>query len=237
MQNRVLIVKNTTREGPGLLEDVIKENKIEYTIVDFSLGLDYGSIKNYGAIIVLGGSDSANDKNEKMKRELSLIRKAYYSNIPYLGICLGLQVFVKAAGGRVVKSLVKEVGFRDPYGSFFTIELTDEGQRDKLLKGLDHSLNVFHLHGETVVLGENMVLLATGKFCRNQIVKIGSNSYGIQCHFELTQELFEAWIREDSDLQKLDPKKLRSDFSEIKDKLEQTGRQIFNNFLIEAGFK
>jgi GMP synthase-like glutamine amidotransferase len=232
----ILIVKNNRREGPGLLEDVIKENKIGYTIVEFSLSQNYRSVKNYGAIIVLGGPDSANDQNEKIKRELSLIREALDANIPYLGICLGLQVFVKAAGGGVVKNLVKEVGFRDPLGSLFTIELIEEGRRDLLLKGLDNSLNVFHLHGETVVLGENMKLLATGKFCRNQIVKIGSNSYGIQCHFELTPELFEVWINEDSELQKLDPEQLRSDFLEIKDMYELTGRQVFNNFLSVAGF-
>jgi GMP synthase (glutamine-hydrolysing) len=236
MEKEILIVKNITRENPGLLENIIRERGIKYSVVDLSQRQNFQSIENYGAVVVLGGPDSANDGNQKMENELALIREVLEANIPYLGICLGLQTFVKAAGGQVVKNQSKEVGFRDQNGNYFTVELTKEGQRDALFRGLDHSFNVFHLHGETVILTENMKLLAVGKFCRNQIVKIGSNSYGIQCHFELTPEMFETWINEDPDLQKLDRDQLRWDFEAIKDKYAQVGRQLFQNFLNIATF-
>lgn len=236
MKKEILIVKNITREGPGLLMDIIKERGIKYTVVDLSQRQNFQPIENYGAIVVLGGPDSANDGNEKMENELAIMREILDANIPYLGICLGLQTFVKAAGGKVVKSQTKEVGLRDLDGNYFTVELTEEGQRDPLFKGLDHSFNVFHLHVETVILVEDMKLLAVGKFCRNQIVKVGSNAYGIQCHFELTPEMFGTWINEDPDLQKLDKDQLRSDFEAIKDKYAQAGRQLFQNFLRIAGF-
>lgn len=236
LKKEIIILKNITREGPGLIEDIIKEHGIKYLIVDLNLIPDFLLNGNCGAVIVLGGPDSANDRNEKMKNELALIREVSEANIPYLGICLGLQTLVKAGGGQVVKNQTKEVGFRDQNGDLYKVELTKEGQYDALFKGLDNSFNVFHLHGETVILKENMKLLAVGKFCRNQIVKIGSNSYGIQCHFELTPEMFEIWINEDPDLQKLDQNQLRSDFITIKDKYAKVGRQLFQNFLNIAGF-
>jgi GMP synthase-like glutamine amidotransferase len=240
MQNRIktkeiLILKNITREGPGIIEIILKEIGISYTIADLSSLTPLPSVKNYQCIIILGGPDSANDTSHKMKDELALISEAIKAEIPYLGICLGMQTLVKAAGGKVVKSPVKEVGFRDPDGDFFKVELTDYGRKDPLFNGMSQSFNVFQLHGETVVLTENMKLLANGKFCESQIVKIGSNAYGIQCHFELTHELFEEWIREESDLKLLDKEKLRIDFEAIKEEYSRTGVLLFKNFLCIAG--
>jgi GMP synthase (glutamine-hydrolysing) len=232
----ILIVKNVTREGPGIIEDILKEHGIEYNIVDLSQEQHYISLENYGAVIVLGGPDSANDRSQKIETELALITEVLEAKIPYLGICLGLQTGVKAAGGNVVSSQTKEVGFRDPDGSYFNIELTEDGKKDLLFKDLDNSFNVFHLHGETVILTERMKVLAVGKFCRNQVVKIGPSSYGIQCHFEITPEMLEIWIKEDPDLQKLDRDQLRSDFKALKDTYSHVGNQLFRNFLKIAGY-
>lgn len=236
-EKEILFVKNITREGPGLLEDIVKERGIKYTIVYVSQYQNILTLENCGAVVLLGGPNSANDRDQKMKTELVLIRKILNAKIPFLGICLGLQTLVKAAGGKVVKSKNKEIGFRDQNGKYFTVELTEFGQSDSLFIKLENSFKVFQLHGETVVLTENMKLLAIGEHCRNQIVKIGTNSYGIQCHFELTSQMLQTWINEDQDLKKLDRDQLQSDFETIKDNYIQTGRQLFLNFLNIAGFQ
>lgn len=235
MEKEILIVKNITREGPGIIELILKETGIRYTIADLSSATLTPSVNNYQCIIVLGGPDSANDTTRKMKDELALITEAIKAEIPYLGICLGIQTLVKAAGGQVVKSPVKEVGFRDPNGDFFKVCLTEAGRKDPLFNGLSDSLNVFQLHGETVVLTHKIKLLATGKFCINQIVIIGRNAYGIQCHFELTPDMFEEWINEDADLILLNKEKLRIDFESVKEEYFQTGKQLIHNFLKIAG--
>jgi GMP synthase-like glutamine amidotransferase len=232
----ILIIKNITREDTGLLGDIIRENRINHKVIDLSKGEPVGSVENYGAVVVLGGPDSANDETGKMTGELALIRKVLASGIPYLGICLGLQTMAKAAGGQVVKSPVTEVGFRDPQGKYYNVELTEYGREDPLFEGIDGTFNVFQLHGETVLLTEKMELLAEGKWCRNQIIKAGTNVYGIQCHFELTGELLEAWIKEDPDLQKLDNEQLIADFRAISKEYSETGRKIFQNFIRIAGF-
>jgi GMP synthase (glutamine-hydrolysing) len=232
----ILFVRNITRENPGLLEDIIKELGIRYTIIDLSLNQNIKTLESFGAVVVLGGPDSVNDESGKIKNLLDLVSRVSDMEIPFLGICLGLQALVKASGGKVVKSPTREVGLYDPAGKYFTVELTEKGRKDLLFQNLGKSFVVFQLHGETVVLAENMELLATGKYCRNQIVKAGPRCYGIQCHFELTTEMLQGWIKEDEDLKITDKGKLLADFQKIKDNYTQTGRQLFLNFLKIAGF-
>ena len=107
MKPDVLIVKNATLEGPGLLERVLAEHEIMYDLVDLDGGQAFPSPVDYRALIVLGGSDSANDASEKMQAELTQIKLGVEQGIPYLGICLGLEVLIKAAGGTVVPAAQK----------------------------------------------------------------------------------------------------------------------------------
>lgn len=235
MNKEILILRNTPRENPGLIESLLIEYNLNYQIIDFEETSVIGPIESYGALIVLGGPESANDLTPKMLSELAFIRKAVSAGIPYLGICLGLQTLVKAMGGSVEKCQNPEIGFRDPTNNFFTVKLTETGRKDELFNHLPDDFNVFQLHGETVQIASPMTLLATGDFCQNQIIRIGSKAYGIQSHFELTNDLLESWIDEDTDLQKLDADQLRSDFRSIELDYKETGRRLFNNFLILAG--
>ena len=232
MTRPILILRNVPKENPGLIEILLKEHNLEYQIIDFDNSTLIDSIEKYSALIVLGGPDSANDLTPKMQNELTLIRKAIQLQIPYLGICLGFQTLVKAMGGTIEKCQTNEIGFRDPKNKFFQVKLTSKGRKDKLFKNLADNLTVFQLHGETVQLTSQMIRLATGDFCKNQIVKIGKTAYGIQSHFELTNDLLESWIIEDSDLQKLQADQLRSDFKTIKSVYQNTGRQLFSTFSI-----
>jgi GMP synthase (glutamine-hydrolysing) len=232
----ILIIQNISREGSGLLGEIISENGIRNKVIDLSLEEKLPPAERFAAVVVLGGPDSANDTSLKMLNELDFIRRVLSANIPYLGICLGLQTLVKAAGGEVVLSPVKETGFRDGGGHLFRISLTEDGRKDPLFNGLSNSFNVFHLHGETVVLTENMKLLATGNPCHNQIVKIGPVAYGIQCHFELTTDMLNRWIDEDTDLRFADKNELQRDFSDLQEQYVKTGSKLFQNFLKLTGF-
>jgi GMP synthase (glutamine-hydrolysing) len=227
----ILIIKNIPHEGPGLLKDVIIEHGLKYSIIDLCNETIEKSLKNISAVIVLGGPDSANDKTKRISDELTFISEILKASIPYLGICLGLQTLVKAAGGEVVKCHTQEIGFRDGNGDFYKVELTEEGKKDTLFIGLKNPFTVFQLHGETVILNDKMKLLASGNDCHNQIVKVGQSAYGIQCHFELTHEMFNLWINKDPDLMKLDKKQLLYDYLSIKNDYENTGKILLRNFL------
>ncbi|OGD90803.1 hypothetical protein A3D07_00660 [Candidatus Curtissbacteria bacterium RIFCSPHIGHO2_02_FULL_42_15] len=231
MNKTVLIIKNITREGPGLIEKILQENLIYYDVVDLSTDERAPDSKNYGTLIVLGGPDSANDKTPKIKNEIKFIKNWIAAKKSFLGICLGLQLLVKAAGGKVIKSRTKEVGFRDPEGNLFEVELLKNSQKDPLLYKLGKKIRVFHLHGETVTLTKKMQVLGKGKYCQNQIVKVADRAYGLQGHFELTERMLDIWLSEDPELKRLDAKKVRADFDEIKEEYERTANQIFTNFL------
>lgn len=228
---KILIAKNITHEDAGLFGDILDEKCIPYDTVDLN-GMDkFPNPKNYLAVMVFGGPDSANDDTEKMKQELQRIKETLDAEIPYLGICVGMQALVKAAGGNVRKNEVKEVGCRDAEGNYFEINLTEEGKNDPIFNGLNNNLNIFHLHGETVDLTPNMTLLATGKYCKNQAVKIGKNAYGMQGHFELTEEKLKLWMLKDKDLQTMEEKSLLHDYRNLKLELEDNARKILDNFL------
>ena len=96
-------------------------------------------------------------------------------------------------------------------------------------------LNVFQLHGETVELTSDMIVLATGKFCNNQIVKVADKAYGIQSHFELTSEMLTIWAEQDPDLIPIGKEKLIADFEKIEQSYTYIGQTLLHNFLKIAG--
>lgn len=231
--SKVLIAKNITREGPGLLKEILEEHEIGYDIVDLGIGEQFPNPADYSAVFVFGGPDSANDDTLKMKQELARIKQTVELGIPYLGVCLGMQTLVKAIGGEVYRNQWREIGWRDLEGKYFAIDLTDDGRKDPIFEGVQSPLKIFHLHGETVRLTAGMQRLAGGKWCREQAVRIGT-AYGFQGHLELTQEMFEEWVAQDPDLQKFNPSYLRSDYNALRQAYEGNGRRILTNFLNTA---
>jgi GMP synthase (glutamine-hydrolysing) len=238
---KLLIIQNITRESPGLINAALKLRGVEADVINLD-GPEYAglgqagapplpSLDGYDGLVVMGGPDSANDTTPKMTFELNLVRDALSRHLPYLGICLGLQVLVKAAGGQVVPAKVKEIGFRDATGQLFKVELTVAGQIDPVFGGLQSSFNVFQLHGETVTLTPDMILLGTSEYCPAQIVRVGRNAYGIQSHFEVTPELLADWADQDPDLIHLPKSHLLADYTDIQQTYRETAITIFGRFL------
>jgi GMP synthase-like glutamine amidotransferase len=209
---------------------------VSFDVADLDQGETFPNLVGYKALVVLGGPDSANDTTPKMTKEREQIKYAVDNGLPYLGICLGLQVLVKVAGGRVVPGVRTEAGFISPEGTPFQIELTPAGQEDPLLAGLESPLPVFQLHNEVVdLVPETMKLLGTAPVSPNQIVKVGMKAYGIQSHYELTDQLLQVWAAEDPDLAPLGYEALNAEFQKIKDAYTKTGETLLTNFLKIAG--
>ena len=80
-----------------------------------------------------------------------------------------------------------------------------------------------------------MQLLGTGKYCENQIIKVADKAYGIQSHFELTEEMLREWARKDPDLLTIGEETLVTSYKVIQDRYNEIGRTIFVNFLRIAG--
>lgn len=235
MKRIITIVRNCAREGPGLLDHVIASRNLAAVEVHAFAGGAFPPLDGSAALIVLGGPSSANDETVVMNAERLFVAEAVHAGVPVLGICLGLQILVKALGGAVVRNKGKEVGFRDHRGKRNTIALTAEGKKDPLFAGIPPVVPVFQLHGEAVVPAPGMTLLAVGEHCVPQAVKIAKRAYGLQCHCEMTPSMLADWLREDSDLSLLPPDSVRTDFAEIRDEYDAIGRTLFENFFALAG--
>ncbi|NTW83657.1 MAG: type 1 glutamine amidotransferase [Chlorobiaceae bacterium] len=236
MAHPLLIIKNITHEGPGLLENILEIHGIPSLTFDISKGDGFPDPGNFKALVVLGGPASANDETPVMHSQLRQIEKALALEIPFLGICLGMQTLVKAGGGKVLKCPVKETGFVDPVGHPYRIDLTEAGIEDPLFSGLGKSFRVFQLHGETVDLANSgMEVLGKGIQCPIQAVRAGKNAYGLQCHFELTPGMFSSWLDIDTDLKNMDREPLTRQFEELREEYTVTGVALMNNFLRIAG--
>ena len=236
MSEPLLIVKNITHEGPGILENLLSQYGIASHCEDLSKGGRCPDPSEYRAVVVLGGPQSANDKTSSMQLQLRQIERALHESIPYLGICLGMQTLVKAGGGTVIKCQMKETGFIDSEGNPYQIELTSAGKKDPLFAELGNIFPVFQLHGETVELAATgMELLATGKNCLIQAVKVGKNAYGLQCHFEMTRRMFSEWCNIDADLKGMDRHNLIEQFDALQKEYTATGKRLMDNFLRIAG--
>lgn len=231
MAPKVWFIKNMTHEAAGLFSLFAEKAGISHAIVDLHRGEGFPKVSRGQAVILLGGPDSANDETPKILNELEAIRKCMREQIPCLGICLGLQLLAKAAGGAVLKNPIREVGFRDPAGGWFEMEKTPDGQKDPLLSGISDPCKVFQLHGDTVSITSSMTRLARGRFCENQVVRIQPYVYGIQGHVELSERMFEDWLAADGDLQKMNAAALRKDFLELRQKLEKNSEKLFMNFM------
>jgi GMP synthase (glutamine-hydrolysing) len=228
---KVLVLRNNIHEGPGILSGILENREIAYDIVDFKGGESLPPLSAYSAVFMLGGPESANDRTKKMRSAVDLVRTIVRSDIPYFGICLGMQVLVKAAGGRVTRCRNGEIGWRDAEREYYRVHISDNGRKDPLFAGIKGSIPVFQLHGEMAepsVAGE---VLGFGNECPVQVVKEGRLAYGIQGHIEIDETLLDALIRADPGLSRMDSGKIKSDFDAIREEYTANGTRIFLNFL------
>ena len=211
MGNNVLMLKHIAIEGGGTIEEYLlsKGHKIDRR--ELQDGDSVPSKLDYDAIIILGGPMNVyeEDKYPFLKDEDKLIKEAIKKEIPTLGICLGAQLIAKAAGAKVSKNKVKEIGW-------YKVNLTEAGKNDPVFKGLGESFDVFQWHGDTFGIPENGTLLSTAELCTNQALRVGKNMYGLQFHMEVTDKMIYEWINSyDEELQSLkgviDVEKIRKD--------------------------
>ncbi|MDO8553557.1 MAG: type 1 glutamine amidotransferase [Candidatus Micrarchaeota archaeon] len=229
LRKPVLICQNSGRERPGHIETLLDKYFLSNETRHVGSMPNNVDPKSYSGVIVLGGPQSANDQTEVMLRELDFVKRTVAAGVPYFGICLGMQVLIKATGGIVRPNPVKEIGFRDEAGEPYLVTLEAEGTGSRLFPYVPLTFSVFQLHGETVDTVEGQKVLATGKHCVVQAVQVGSNAFGVQFHPELGEHMLGIWSKEDPDLAK---KPLAiEDIRHLKTHIGINGRKIIENFI------
>ncbi len=231
----VLIITHVAHEGPGLIATMLQENDIAYETLLHTDGSPLPSPEDYEAVVMMGGPMSANDETPMIQEELRFMEEVVARRVPCFGVCLGLQLLVKAAGGTVVKNDVREVAFRDETNTFFSVDVTEAGMSDPLMKKIPETIAMFHLHGETVEPTKAMTLLASGEWCVQQVVRIAPAQYGMQGHLELTNEMFAEWCKIEPWLKEKDQSQLKADWQTRRSELQLGLRVLFGNFLHIVG--
>lgn len=206
----VLILKNITIEGPGTIEDFLKDKGISYRITDLSSD-NFPSAEADDTLVIMGGPMSVNDSAlfPYITKEIELVREFISKGKKVFGICLGAQIMAKALGAKVYEGNEKEIGWYD-------IELLENGIGDLMMTKLAmhpkagdywRKFKVFHWHGETFDIPEDAVRLAKSALYSNQAFRYGSNAYAFQFHIEIKKDMIYEWLRNEP----VDPDKLKKE--------------------------
>jgi GMP synthase (glutamine-hydrolysing) len=227
----ILIIKHIDIEGPGTLGDFLKAQGEDFRIIELGAGEKLPEDpKAFKAVVVLGGPMNVDEESRFpfLKPENDFIQQVLKAKVPYLGICLGSQLLAKAAGARVVKSPVKEIGW-------YQVQLTAEGKKDPLFDGFRENDPIYHWHGDMFQIPSNGVLLASAQGCPHQALKVGTNAYGLQFHVEVTDRSIKEWCDEycETDLpgRKDHAQSMIKDYWKYKKVFDAQAQQLYQNFL------
>ena len=141
--------------------------------------------RHYDGVLMFGGPMSANDDTTMpgIAAELRWLDQVLEARTPFLGVCLGAQLAVRALGGTVwlhPKGLA-EIGYS-------RITPTEAGR-----EFFPEPMHVYHWHREGFDLPKDGVLLAQGECFENQAFVYGDHLYGLQFHPEVTLEMKRVW--------------------------------------------
>jgi GMP synthase (glutamine-hydrolysing) len=165
----------------GLRADDTCRIRIELNGIPANLDID-----DYSAIMV-GGSpldiSTPDDKKSPIQKKIEtdfnrLLEQVVTQDFPFLGACSGNGLLGNYLGTRI------STRYGEPV-SCATLDITEAGKQDKLLKGFPEHIDVLLGHKEAVdITPEGATLLMTGHDCPVQMFRVGENVYATQFHPE-----------------------------------------------------
>jgi GMP synthase-like glutamine amidotransferase len=185
----VLAIQHVDIEGPGLIEDCLRQGNIPHQILTLGPGLRLPKLDDFTHVVILGGPMNVyeEDRYPFLIREDFFIKEAIQRGKSILGICLGAQLIAKALGAKVFKAPVKEIGWYD-------VSLTRIGAIDPFFSQLPNPFPVFQWHEDTFDIPHGAILIAASSSVPHQAFRYGDNAYGLQFHLEVTQPMIREWV-------------------------------------------
>lgn len=231
---KILVFQHADSETLGNLEKEIKLQNLEFEILRtfdhpvFPSGKD---LENYGAVISLGGPLAVYEASRHpwMVKELLILKEALRQKKPILGICLGAQLLAAAAGAKVVKGPIKEIGWG-------WIQFDDWFSRRNPLTfqvDLKKRHRVFQWHGDTFNLPPEGYRLAWNDSYPVQMFSFQGNAIGIQFHVETTEKMIYDWVSDGRDKivkNGFDPEKILEESVSYLPDLQKMSHKFFYGF-------
>ena len=153
------------------------------------------TLAGHAGAIIFGGPMSANDPDDYLKTETDWIAVPLREGAPFLGLCLGAQMFARHLGAAVGPHADGHIEL-----GWFGLSATEAGRR--LLAWPDR---VHQFHKEGFELPAGAALLAEGAVDTfpNQAFSYGEAAFAIQFHVELTTAMVGRWTGRIGDRAKL----------------------------------
>src|SRR5262249_36476246 len=131
------------------------------------------TLKEHAGAVIFGGPQSANDRDDFVRREIDWLKVPLKEKKPFLGICLGAQMLAHHLGARV---------YQHPEGhaevGYYPIRPTVAG-RKMCTQWPDR---VYQWHREGFDLPNGTTLLAEGDSFPVQAFCVGGAAYALQFH-------------------------------------------------------
>jgi len=184
----IAVFRYSDTEGPGHFATFLDAQRLPWTLV----ALDEGdpvpaSSEAFAGLGFMGGPMSANDELEWTQPVLALMRDAMARGVPMIGHCLGGQMMARAAGGKVSRNPVKEIGWN-------RVRVEDTPLARAWFGDDVREFVTFQWHGETFTIPPGGERILTGEHCPNQAYVLDDRHLGLQCHVEMTPEMIASWI-------------------------------------------
>ena len=183
---KFLVLQHINIEHPGIFLKFMKEDNIKMDTVELDENEKIPNLDPYDAMIVMGGPmDTWQEETYPwLKPEKEAIHKfACINKKPYLGLCLGAQLLSEAAGGKVRKMKIPEIGV-------LNVSILND---KTIFKGLDKKLKALQWHSyEVCDLPSSANILASSPECKVQAFS-SENAFGLQFHVEQTNETVPQW--------------------------------------------
>jgi GMP synthase (glutamine-hydrolysing) len=190
MQQPILIVLHQEHSTPGRVGNALLQlgYRLDVRRPRFGDPLPPTLLEHAGAII-FGGPMSANDADDFIRTEIDWIGVPLAENKPFLGICLGAQMFAHHLGGKV---------FRHPEGhaeiGYYPIRPTAAGRA--VVNAWPEC--VYQWHREGFDLPPGAELLAEGDTFEVQAFRAG-RGFALQFHPDVTHAMMHKWTTRGDD--------------------------------------
>lgn len=166
---------------------------VELEAVDGLVGHLPRPLEDYQGFVITGSPASLTQPEPWMEAGVELVRHAFASRTPLLGVCFGHQLIGAAFGGSVVNN---------PNGweiSSYEVDVTTAAQDDALFAGLPPRPSFLFSHRDVVDEGtlspmNGVHVMAGNDTAAVQAIAAGPSVRGVQFHPEFTADIVRAYI-------------------------------------------